>query len=152
MVGLMWPKETGAEGSSTRAKQMCLREAVEFSRCAIRGLAVCTRSSRCTVWLLWQQDTRANMVILNLQNYHSSRRRSNVRAVRSSRAPPAARSSRQIFQCMLCMLSILQGHSRHNIIVMEEGVHLLKTHQGPSVKYLKELNASGISCTAPLTS
>jgi hypothetical protein len=116
---------------------MCLREAVEFLRCAIRGLAVCTRSSRCTVWLLWQQDTGANVVLLDLQHYQSSRRRPNVRAVRSSRAPPTARSSRsrQIFQCMLCMLCMLLGHSPYIIVT--------------SAKYLKELNASGMSTSNP---
>jgi hypothetical protein len=52
------------------------------------------------------------------------------------------------FPMLLCMLCMLQGHSRHNIIVTE-GVHLLKTHQGPSVKYLKELNARGTDCKRP---
>jgi hypothetical protein len=104
------------------------------------------RSSRCTVDSLANvaKDTGANMVILDLQNYHSSRRRSNVRAVRPSMAPAA---SRQIFQIMVCMLCMLEGHSRHNIAQQfrdgrrNEGARTLKTHESIWYQYLKELNA-----------
>jgi hypothetical protein len=114
MVGLMWPKETGAKGNSNDVQNKCASWRQWNSRAA--------RSSCCTVWLLWQQYTGATMIILNMQKYHSSRRRSNVRAVRSSGAP-AARSAQINFlnYVMYVIYSMLQGHSRHNIIVMEDG-------------------------------
>jgi hypothetical protein len=122
MVGLIWPEEIGAKGNREDVPKNVLTGggrilALRDSRArGMYALAVCTRSSRCTVWLMWHQDTGVNMVILNLQNFHSSRRRSNVRAVRSSSAPAARSSPRQIILCMLCML---QGYSLHNIIVTE---------------------------------
>jgi hypothetical protein len=85
------------------------------------------------------------MVILNLQNYHPSRRRSNVRVVRSSRLPQPPWP--EYYVCYVCYRDILCITLSWRKMEHIQHINFNKAYESPSVKYLNELNASGIFAT-----